>query len=174
MDPWILDARTSAAACCARAATSCAARRPRPWARRRRWRWASDARRLGPNDICNRKPGDFTIQHCGFHRDLQILSEQRLWICVDFTSLHMRSLLVPTMIKHVDVKETNMVIYHELHTIHCQECGCEEGKSPTVPTRNRDLTTKTSPPKLWFQSDESKGFFSHNWSSLNTASGWAI
>ena len=90
-------------------------------------------------------------------------------MCGFFTSLQMRSLLVPTMIKLVDVKRTNMVIYHELHTIHCQECGFEEGKLPTVPTRNRDLTTKTSPPKLWFQSDESKGFFSHNWYSLNTA-----
>ena len=118
MDPWISYARTSVAGCCARAATSCAARRPRPWARRR-CRWAFDARRLGPNDICNRKPGDFTIhwiglrenlqetmvfsiklfglsckfshhpilwtiQHCGFHCELQILSQNRLWICVDF------------------------------------------------------------------------------------------
>ena len=78
-------------------------------------------------------------------------------MCGFFTSLQMRSL--PTMIKHEDVKKTKMVIYHELHTIHCQECGFEEGKLPTVPTRNRDLTTKTSPPKLWIQSDESTTFF---------------
>ena len=73
----------------------------------------------------------------------------------------MRSLLVPNMItvKMWMLRKTHVVIDHELHTIHCQKCGFEHGKLPTVPTRNRDLTTKTSPPKKWIQSDESTTFF---------------